>query len=278
MVVPARVRFLMILFLVLPPVETQGAGLRDFADGWLLDNTDLEFVLTGNPDQSSEPTPGWGLWGGVGQGRLYSMHELPQMAAEGGVILRGSPFTWQVSGSWERLGEALMQEDTAVVHLGLGANPRLGLGVGRRRWLVGGELIATHLETALEGRLSFGMGPRVKGIIDLWLHQGSLPHWYGRGGRRTLAEFKLLYPGSGLACRLDQRGDGGLVLSLEVMVRLSAGMGLGLRADPETGSLGGNLAFRWGGAWLNTSHLVHPALGVTHRFLVGAGDPGAVIK
>jgi hypothetical protein len=200
------------------------------------------------------------------------------MSAEGGVIHRGSPLTWQIFGTWERLGEKLMQEDAAFIHLGLGGNPRLGLGGGTRRWRVGGELVATHLAAALEGRYTVGMGPRVKAIIDLWLHQSSLPRWYGRGSRRTLAAFRLLYPGSGLACRIDQRGDGGLVLSLEVMVRLSAGIGLGFRADPETGCLGGILAVRLGGAWLNTSHLAHPALGVTHRFRVGAGDPRAVIR
>lgn len=284
---PALVRFLLIMTVALAPAGTQGAGLRDFADGWLLGNADMEFILApletevpenGGPGSVPRNRPGWGLWGGAGQGRLYSMIELPLLAAEGGVIHRGAPFTWKVSGSWERLGEELMQEDTGAIHLGLGSNPRLGVGVWSRRWQVGGQLIATHLDTALEGRVVFGIGPRLRGFVDLSLHQGPLPVWYGRGGRRTLAEIKFLYPGSGLACRLDQRGDGGLVLSLEVMVRLSSGLGLGLRADPETGSLGGSLAVRLGGAWLNTSHLVHPALGVTHRFRVGTGDPGAATR
>jgi hypothetical protein len=32
---------------------------------------------------------------------------------------------------------------------------------------------------------------------------------------------------------------------------------------------------RWGGLWLHTSHLVHPSLGLTHRFHLGTGDTGA---
>ena len=146
-----------------------------------------------------------------------------------------------------------------------------------RRWIVAGEQLATNLESDLEGRLSFAMGARLTGNVAFRLHPGSLPDWHGRGGRRTLAEIKLFYIGSGVAVRIDQRSDGAPILSLEVMGRLTPRLGLGVRADPETGSLGGNLVVRIGGLWFHTSHIVHPALGLTHRFHLGVGDPEASV-
>jgi hypothetical protein len=78
-----------------------------------------------------------------------------------------------------------------------------------------------------------------------------------------------------VALQVDQKGDGAPVLSLEILGRLSHRVGLGWRVDPDTGSLGGTFTARLGGLWWQTSHLVHPALGVTHRFQLGCGDAGA---
>ena len=266
------------------PVAVYGDGLRDFADGWLLNPLDMALILAqpgprnaanADLDHATRKRNGWGLWFGAGQGHLFSMRDLPLKSVECGVIRRDGPLPWSLACSWERLGETLMVEDTGSLRLRLGGNPQAGIRVRARRWLVAGEQVATSLEPGLEGRLAFGMGARLTGNIAFWLHPGNLPDWHGRGGRRTLAEIKLFHPGSGLAFRIDQRGDGVPVLSLEIMCRLTPRLGLGFRADPETGSLGGNLVTRWGGLWLHTSHLVHPSLGLTHRFHLGTGDPGA---
>lgn len=277
---------LTVLLGTLVPCLSWGAGQREFADGWLLDPADMAFILSGSepripaPDGSGRAPQGesrWGFWAGAGQGRLFSMRELPLMVADCGVIRRRAGLTWALAGSWERLGEELMVEETAAIRLRLGNNPRLGARVGSRRWLVDDQLLATHLGVALEGRLAFGMGSRSTGAISFWWHPGSLPPWHGRGGRRTLAEIKLLQPGSGLALRIDQRSDGAPVLSVELLICLAPGLGLGVRADPETGCLGGNLAVRLGGPWWHSSHLVHPALGTTHRIHLGTGDPAAAV-
>jgi len=276
----------MVLVGAVVPWMSFGAGLRDFGDGWLLDPADMAFILSpagprvptqSGPGQAAPGKSKWGLWAGAGHGRLFSMSELPLMVADCGVIRRSAALTWSLAGSWERLGEDLMVEETAALRLRLGGNPRLGVGIRSRRWLVDDQLLATHLEATFDGRLAFGIGARFKGHLTIWFHPGTLPTWHGRGGRRTLAEIKLLYPGSGLALRVDQRRDGAPVLSLEVLVCLTPGLGLGVRADPETGSLGGNLAVRLGGPWLHSSHLVHPALGTTHRFHLGTGDPEAAV-
>jgi len=205
------------------------------------------------------------------------MSELPLMSVEWGVVQRGEPFPWSLACSWERLGEELMVEETGALRLRLGRNPQAGVRLRERSWRVAGELVAANLEAGLEGRFFFEIGARIRGNVAVWLHPWSQPEWYGRSGRRPLAEIKIFHPGSGMVVRIDQRGDGAPVLSLEIMGRLTPRLGLGFRADPETGSLGGILVARLGGPWLRTSHIIHPALGVTHRFHLGLGDPGASV-
>ncbi len=217
------------------------------------------------------------MWAGAGQGQLFSMKELSLKSVECGIVQKGGPLPWYLAGSWERLGDELMVEETSVLRLRLGHNPQAGVRVRARRWIVAGEQLATSLESDLEGRLSFAMGDQFSGNVAFRLHPGSLPEWHGRGGRRTLAEIKLFTSGSGVAVRIDQRSDGEPILSLEIMARLTTRLGLSVRADPETGSLGGALVIRVGGLWLHTSHLVHPALGLTHRFHLGVGDPEASV-
>ena len=284
--IPVLTVFLMVIICASGPSVACAEGLRDFADGWLLNPGDMALILSepGPEDPASEGLAqgplqrnGWGLWAGAGQGRLFSMTDLPLKSVECGIIRRSGPLPWSLACSWERLGEELMVEETGAMRLRLGRNPQTGVRVRARRWLAAGEQMATSIETSLEGRLSFGMGAGLTGNVAFWLHPGNPPDWHGRGGRRTLTEIKLFHPGSALALRIDQRGDGAPVLSLEIMGRLTPRLGLGFRADPETGSLGGNLVVWLGGLWLHSSHLVHPSLGLTHRFHLGTGDPGASI-
>lgn len=276
----------MILLWVSGPSVAFGEGLRDFADGWLLNPRDMESILapsgmpdlvTGGGNHKPEKRNGWGLWVGAGQGHLFSMKDLPLKSLECGIVQRGGALPWSLAFSWERLGESLMVEETGVLRLRLGGNPQLGVRLRGRNWLVTGERVATSLETGLEGRVFFDMGSLFRGEVAIWIHPGNLPEWHGRAGRRTLAEFKLFHPGWGLALRMDQRGDGIPILSMDILGRLTPRLGLGFRADPETGSLGGTLVARLGGFWFHTSHLIHPALGVTHRFHLGGGDPDASI-
>jgi len=276
----------MILLCVSDPSVVSGEGLRDFADGWLLNPRDMEFILgpAGTRDLVTEEVnhepkhgSGWGLWVGAGQGHLFSMNDLPLKSIECGIVQRAGPLPWSLAVSWEHLGESLMVEETGALRLRLGGNPQVGIRLRGRSWLVTGERVATSFETGLEGRVSFPMGSLFRGEVAVWIHPGNLPGWHGRAGRRTLAEFKFFPPGWGLALRMDQRGDGVPVLSMDILGRLTSRLGLGFRADPETGSLGGTLVARLGGFWFHTSHLVHPALGVTHRFHLGGGDPCASI-
>jgi hypothetical protein len=278
--------WLMVLLGTCFPGRASGEGVRDFTDGWLLNPGDsanilAEKVITppvgGDSLPVLLPAKGWGWWAGAGQGALFSMDDLPQTFLEGGIINRGGRWPWAAACSWERLGDSLIVEETGSVQLRLGRTPQIGIRMKARRWLVENQKVDEGLEAAVEGRLVFRLAAGLSGNLSLWLHPGPSVQWHRGRGRRTLAEIKIFHSASGLAVRLDQRGDGAPVLAVEFMVGLSSGLGLGFRADPETGSLAGSLVARVGGPWLRTSHLVHPALGVTHRFHLGAGDPAASI-
>ena len=91
--------------------------------------------------------------------------------------------------------------------------------------------------------------------------------------RRTLGRAALLHPGAGLALAIaiDQAAGGGPLLSLEAAAALAPRLGVGLRADPGTGSCGPVTWWRAGPLLVRTSHVVHPDLGATHRMLLAVG-------
>jgi hypothetical protein len=264
--------------------EIHGEGLRDFGDGWLLPISDRALILEPEkPPPSGRPNDGpaesglkrWAWWLGAGQGQLFSLAELSLKSVDFGWRYGSGQWPLSLGLSWERLGEHLYLEDTRTLKMRYGAKARVGLRVRSRRWLVETVPGDSTLEVALNGGITFGKEQSFAGRLDIWLHGSATPRWHGNGGRRTLADFSLLYPGMALALRLDQRNDGVPVVTLEFLGRLIPHVGMCWRMDPETGSMGGGISARVAGLWLQTSHLLHPALGVTHRFYLGAGDPGA---
>ncbi|MEN8007246.1 MAG: hypothetical protein ABFS42_09545 [Candidatus Krumholzibacteriota bacterium] len=266
------------------PTAVQGEGLRDFSGGWLLPISDRAHVLApagaepsapGNDRPARPGTTGWGWWLGAGQGQLYSLQDLPLKSVDCGWLHRSEIWPLSVAFSWERLGESLYLEDTKMLRIRAGERVWVAARIRFRRWLVAKVPAGSAWEAAFQGGFSVRMGKSARAKIGLWLHATDIPGWHGRGGRRTLADLRVFYSGTGLAVRVDQKGNGAPVPSLEILGRLTPYLGLGWLVDPDTGSMGGNLSARVGGLWLQTSHLVHPALGVTHRFVLGVGDPGA---
>lgn len=258
--------------------------MRDYADGWLLDLRDAGAVLSGSVHEGTAFTAagegpsrqsGWGMWAGTGQGKLYSMEELPLVWVGLGLARRNSTLPWSISGTWSRLGKNLMREDTGTLGLRMGGKVRVGMGIRARRWNVAGIRVSSSIEPHLEVGLELGISRELRMEAGVWIHPVAPPSWHGSGSRRSLAEVKFYLPAAALAIRIDQRADGVPVISQEILGRLTRGLGLSLRADPETGTLGGGLTLRVDGFWLRTSHLVHPALGATHRFGLGAGAPEA---
>jgi hypothetical protein len=277
----SRVIFLVAgLVLGVGATSVQAGGAPGLPDGWLMNPLDTDYLLSGEPvpgygKHLKESTRRWGVWGSAGQGRLYSMEDLPLLWVELGIRPAGRILLPSVTVVLERLGREFVTFERRSAHLRWGTNPAVGLKLGSAGWTLAGENMETSLGGELEGRCYFGLGGLLVGVVGLHLYPWTKPGWPGESGRLEVAEFKLLYPGSGLACRVDRNFDGTPLFTFEGMVRLSTGVGLGFRGDPHTGSMGGCLVFRVGGMRLETSHLVHPALGVTNRFLLSGGDPRA---
>lgn len=282
-------RWLLVLGLIIPgtviqPWATMAGGIRDFSDGWLFAPSEVSNILAGGPipgslaaDPDSQVTD-WGLWMAVGQARLYSMNDLPLTFIEGGIRKQGGWLPWALGGSWERLGESLLVDEFRQVSLRSGGNPECVIRFGRRSRSIEGVPAQSTTELELEGRFAFGLGVDANGEVGIHLHPLPVSSWLGRGSRRNVADLGVFLRGTGLALRIEQRTDGTPVFSLEVMVGLTRGVGLGMRVDPETGSVGGNLVFSLGSILLQSSHLVHPVLGPTHRFHLGVGNPEASVR
>jgi hypothetical protein len=69
----------------------------------------------------------------------------------------------------------------------------------------------------------------------------------------------------------DGRPSGGW----EALCGVGGGLGLSLRADLGTGTVGCGLLWQRAQVRVRTSHLSHPDLGLTHRFEVALGKVGA---
>jgi hypothetical protein len=258
----------------------RAAGAPGLPNGWLMNPQDTEYLLSnagvskfgGNPRGMEQ---GWGFWGAAGQGRLYSLADLPVLWFEVGVRPAVSSFIPALTVSLERVGGEFLAEKSRSFLLRWGNNPRVGLKANSSSWTLDGENLEANLYGELEGRFHFELGGMLVGVVGLYLRPWVKHGWPAVAEPRNVLEIKLLGSGSGVACRVDRRFDGSPQFTFEGMLRLATGVGLGFRGDPQTGSMGGLLVIMAGGLRLETSHLVHPALGVTNRFGLGAGDPRA---
>lgn len=251
--------FIFMLTVVADPLEA--AGMRGLGDGWLLEGPDEASVLDGSPRLVVD---GSAWWFGGGAARLFGMEDLP--VASLGMGLAAGP--WSVGVVWEKTGHSLFVEDRLDVALRFGRNPRVGLRVGLAFWTVRGFDPQRDWDPALEVTLGSGSPWSLR---LTWQATVSAP-WYGRTGRRELLRTTWVGGGVGLALALDRDADGSPAVGLHAMWRLDKRMGLGIRADPVTGSLGPCLTAAARGLVIRTSHLAHPALGLTHRFTLSVGN------
>jgi hypothetical protein len=68
------------------------------------------------------------------------------------------------------------------------------------------------------------------------------------------------------AIAVDRGEQGSPAIQAAVLGRLAAGVALGLRSEPQTGSVGLTTAWRWRAWLIRSAHLSHPELGTTHRW------------
>jgi hypothetical protein len=255
-------RTILVTFLVLAVLPAWrpavGGGVRELEDAWLTPPDALAAVLD---DQRAAPAR-WGVQ--LGQGALYGMPELPQTELAMG--WRGGRF--RASGRWQRLGRDLYREDLVAVEVRAGRRFQLGCRATWRRLTLGDSARSPAYGVDLVASVPLRPGLH----MAIWWPLGAPAAWLeGRGIRRWL---QLSATGPAAATlAVDRRADGVPLLQAEVMLPLVAGVALGLRTEPWSGTVGLITGWRVGSLTLRSSHLAHPDLGVTHRWglLVGGG-------
>jgi len=250
------------------PTSVRAGGLRDLQDGWLVPMTATVQMLGVPGGDITSDGEGRGLWVACGQSRLYGMPELPLRRLACGVMYP----RFALSGSWQRLGDEIYREDTI----------RGRLVVGRRwHWMLEGgydriDLAREYRQSVprLQLSLSLPLTDRIRFAWTTRLPIGSDPF-----AKRELSRWLELHGRGQQLCwclALDRSGARVPVLQLAVLARVASGIGGGMRAEPATGSIGGSTVWMWGkgstGSWLvRTSHVLHPDLGLTHRWYFAWG-------
>jgi hypothetical protein len=261
-----RIPLTMVVILVLGSSPAHGSGLSGLSGGWLFESSDEQAVLAGGPPTG---TGGGSWWMGGGVSRLFGLEDLPVS----GLACGFASADWSVGAGWQRTGQDLFVEDRAEILVRLGRAPRLGVRMGLGNWSRRGYATERAWDPALE--LTLGVGSPWSMRVT-W-HPADAPEWHGRTGRRELARVTWVRQGAGMVVAIDRNSDGVPAVGLHGMWRLDRRMAVGIRADPVTGSLGPCLTMAAGKLTIRTSHLVHPALGMTHRFMLGLGQARAAI-
>ena len=261
-----RVRAVAVIFLMLV-AQARGAGLREFQDSWLLSPVDAWILTGGSPHPLTVIYEGAASVAVVaGQGRLFSLPELTQTQFQAMARDQFHTLPWQLEGSWQRLGRGLYQESQVQLKATLGRFPWMGLQVRKTTESLDSRMIWSGFGGDLVLGCLFKVGGEALLSADLVMPvMDSDPH-LGQPSLREFLNVRLLWSWTGLALRLDRRLDGAPVLGFDCFWAGVKGLGVSLRIDPATGSLGPGLCLRRGPMLLRTSHLAHPALGQTHRF------------
>lgn len=252
-----------------------GGGTRDINDGWLIATGELVARLW--TDEHSDQPPGSGAahgsrsagrWAWCGRSRLFGIPELPLLAVGGGWSL--GPL--QGSVVWQRIGSTLVHEDCARIAVTrcFGWQPTLRIGWDR----------LTFGDGERYGQPYLGIGVTIPGPAGVRLrlepHLTAPPPWYSRSGGRRWLLLTGGRPHLVWAAAIDLTPAAGPVVQLDLTGRVTARLAFGLRAEPATGVAGATIAW-YRGTWiLRTSHLMHPELGLTHRWYLAVGNLGAI--
>jgi hypothetical protein len=236
-----------------------GAGLQspDIDSGWLVDAHRLDaFMAT----EGAGPAADRGYRIRLGSGRLHGMSALPMLAVGLDMHHRGR----SMSIGWNRTGESLWREDSLYLELiplsRLSPILRIDYVLGRCL----DETISESLLPSLGARLLIGDVLHVQGRYDLPLARQDT-------GRRPLLGLDVRNGCWLAALHLDRVSRAAPSLRGSVNYRFSSAASVGVLVEPETSTWGYLLCVRKGRLLLRTSHLMHPALGVTHRLELTIG-------
>ncbi len=250
------------------------SGLRDVQDGWLIPTRDAVHLLRMQSSDVLLPvTPGKpaGVWGIAGTMQMFSMPELPVKLVGMGIRLGGENTSWVINGQWQRTGGDLFLSDLQNLTLGLEKKGSVRIGLERRSLSLGSEPLPSWIGT----KLLWELPPvqvsncllRSEIIFPLW----ASGNWSDHAVRQSRIRFGFFWDSYAVAGAFDKKSNLGWALGLELSTVLAHGIGLTVRVDPDTGSLGPGALFAWGQMLLRTSHVVHPELGITHRVTLTTG-------
>ncbi len=275
----AKITCLVIVILVLLSCSSSAAGLRDLSDGWLLSTRD-SFTLLGcgsYPGVSpNKQIPGGGVWAYAGMMQLFGMPEIPVSVVGLGTRLGARKSSWVFGGRWQKTGGGIFQEDVQTFSLGWEKHWTGSFHLTRRAMKIGSE---TSLSWSglrfLWGAPALQLGDYTFGA-HIWIPVWSSDDWRFHEARQERFKVTVSRDRVALVGVFEKKYDLGWALGMECSLALATGLGLTLRADPDTGSLGPGTLFCWGRLLVKTSHVVHPDLGLTHRITLTAGALGAV--
>ncbi len=257
---------LLVLGLQTSPVAA--AGWREVEDAWLIPPDLAAALLTGHQARA-----GGGPWHiSLGSGQLFALPELDQrsLRVDWNGRFGGVPTSLQLR--WSRLGHGLYSESQGTGQILLGRRPGVGLAVEQIWMTIAGEAVSPV------PRLDFLLAYQGRGeaVGHFWVRvahpipgrstdEGTGPR------RRDFLEAGWQKGQHALVVQWDQDDRGRPLLGGDFLWKAGPGVGLGLRWDPATGALGPGLQILRKGLLLRTSHMVHPWLGVSHRFNLGLG-------
>ena len=246
------------LCVVLVGLASSSPGLaRDMDDGWLLSPSRARSCALGS-------TPGADRsWVACGTGRLFGMAELPLQS----LAVHTTRSALSLDLAWQTLGAEAWREHRYGAVLGMGRRAGIDVAWSMRRC----ETVFADpwLRQEVTVILRFGRE-------DVWsvaIHGD--PQSLSPGRAASSHSRWLVVQGSreGLAwaVHVDRRDDASPAARVAVLGRLVRGAAFGVLGEGGTGCLGLTSVWVRGGMSLRTSHLVHPALGVSHRWMLVLG-------
>jgi hypothetical protein len=250
---------LCVLFVFWGPESVAAGGMRDLDDAWLVSAHSVSGLLS---DAQARPRS-WRIR--IAHGRLFGMPELEQAGL--GIERRWSSGTATIA--WQRLGGDLYRESSSSAVLLWGPTWQIGGRLGCAALDAAGQLVDKQIEADL--MVAFPLKQEL--VLQIWWPLTPAPIWYGEQGLRRW----LLLQGRGAswawAAVADRDAEGKPFLQGELLFRAAPDAALGLRCEPATGSVGFCTAWRVSGLVLQTSHILHPDLGTTHRWgvILGVG-------
>lgn len=247
---------------VVAVTEARADGLRRVGAAWLLP-PGLERLAAAPGLKSPEAGP----WLRAGHMRLHGLAELPVQGLSAGWGGDG----WSVEAGWEKLGAGPLRDDRVATRWAWGRAWCAALRLAYRRLQVG----PGPAGGALDAEVELGAGGR-SGVLGTWRLVTSwsvarrAEPWLAPESARRFG-FALAGPGRALALSLDLDAGGRPAFGWEALGSLGGGLGLSWRVDRASGATGPGLVCWRGLVRVRTSHLVHPQLGLTHRFEIGVG-------